>query len=83
MALMIDCPNCGRRPHTEFWFGGETPPRAGPGETVDPEEDFRRVWLHDNVAGVQEERWFHHAGCRTWLTVRRDTRTNEIHDVIA
>ncbi|MEO7793668.1 MAG: sarcosine oxidase subunit delta, partial [Thermoanaerobaculia bacterium] len=23
MALKLTCPNCGSRPHTEFWFGGE------------------------------------------------------------
>jgi len=27
----------------------------------------------------QGERWFHFAGCRRWLTVERDTRTNVVH----
>ena len=26
------------------------------------------------------ERWFHAAGCRRWLTLRRDTRTDEVLD---
>ena len=30
--------------------------------------------------GPSTERWFHHAGCRRWLTLRRDTRTDEILD---
>lgn len=79
MAIMIPCPNCGRRPNSEFWFGGELPRRVTPGQEIDPEEDFNRVWMHDNAFGPQKERWFHWAGCRRWLTLVRDTRTNEIH----
>ena len=85
MALMIPCPNCGRRPFTEFWCSGELPPHApdGAGAGADPlEADFQRVWLRRNVAGPQTERWFHAAGCRRWFTVIRNTRTNEI-DVVA
>ena len=74
--MRIACPNCGERSYTEFWFGGELPPPVGEGETL--EEEFERVWLRRNVAGVQAERWFHYAGCRRWLTLERDTVTNEI-----
>lgn len=80
MALMIPCPNCGARPFTEFWWGGELSPPAVADET-DVEADFARVWLRVNAAGEQEERWFHFAGCRRWLTIRRDTRTNVIHGI--
>ena len=34
-----------------------------------------------DAAGKQTERWFHFAGCRRWLTVERDTVTNEVHAV--
>jgi sarcosine oxidase subunit delta len=82
MALRIDCPNCGRRPFTEFWFGGEV---AGdsptPGGTIDPEAEFARVWYKRNAFGVQTERWFHFAGCRRWLTACRDTFTHAVNDV--
>ena len=71
MGIRIPCPNCGSRPYTEFWFGGELP---DPGES-----DYERVWLRRNVAGPQVERWFHYAGCRRWLTLERDTETNEVH----
>lgn len=81
MAMMIPCPNCGRRPHSEFWFGGELPPRVMPGQKVGLEEDFDRVWLRHNAMGPQKERWFHWAGCRRWLTLVRDTQNNEIHGV--
>jgi len=78
MSLRIPCPNCGLREYTEFTFGGELRDLESP----DPEEDFRRVYLRDNDAGIQTERWFHTFGCRRWLTLRRDTVTNEIHGLV-
>ena len=81
---MVPCPNCGRRPFTEFVCGGELPEHADdPGAAAtDPlEADFQRVWLRRNAAGEQTERWFHAAGCRRWVTVTRNTLTNQIHDV--
>ena len=78
MGLRVECPQCGSRPYTEFWFGGETPE---PGTHADPlEADYQRVWLKRNVAGIQTERWYHVAGCRRWCTLRRDTTRNEFHD---
>lgn len=74
MALEIPCPICGLRPSTEFSFGGELRPIGA----TDVEEDFARVYLPENPAGAQDERWFHALGCRTWCTVTRDTRTNRI-----
>jgi heterotetrameric sarcosine oxidase delta subunit len=76
VGLKIPCPNCGLREHTEFTFGGELRDIGSP----DREADFRRVYLRDNVAGAQTERWFHAYGCRRWLTLRRDTVTNRISD---
>lgn len=93
MALRLNCPNCGSRPHTEFWFGGELEERPGEirGETAAADEtgrardrdaaleaDFARVWLRKNTYGRESERWFHHAGCRRWHTAVRDTLTNEV-----
>ena len=82
MALRITCPNCGSRPFTEFWCGGELgDPAPSPGAPVDPDADHSRIWLRRNATGLQSERWFHHAGCRRWLTLHRDTRDNAIHGV--
>jgi heterotetrameric sarcosine oxidase delta subunit len=72
VTLEVPCPRCGPRPSTEFAFGGE----LRPARTTDVEEDFSRVYLPENPAGPQEERWFHALGCATWCTLTRDTRTN-------
>lgn len=74
MGLMIPCPHCGPREYTEFTFGGELRDLEAP----DAESDFRRVYLRENVAGIQTERWFHTFGCRRWLTLRRDTVENRV-----
>ena len=74
MGIKVPCLNCGQRDHTEFTFGGELRPM----DAWDPDEDFRRVYLRENAPGEQEERWFHLFGCRRWLELRRDTRTNAI-----
>jgi sarcosine oxidase subunit delta len=74
VSLEIPCPVCGPRSHTEFTFGGE----VRPVHAADPEADFARVFLPDNHAGPQEERWYHALGCKTWFALTRDTRTNGI-----
>jgi len=79
VALRIHCPNCGSRPFTDFWFGGELRAMYDPARP--PDADYQRLWLPENAAGRQTERWFHFAGCRRWLTVERDTTTNEVHAV--
>jgi heterotetrameric sarcosine oxidase delta subunit len=75
--LWLTCPTCGERPVTEFRFGGEIPnvPEA---LTDDTERNLDYVWMFDNVSGVTTERWFHAAGCRRWVTIRRDTRTDRV-----
>lgn len=72
--MQVPCGRCGPRPYTEFTFGGEWREIEAP----DLESDFARVYLPENPEGTQRERWFHSMGCRTWSTVFRDTRTNEI-----
>ncbi len=75
--LWITCPTCGERPVTEYRFGGEIP--QVPDRLTDPDaRNLDYVWMQSNVAGITTERWFHAAGCRRWLTVRRDTTTDRI-----
>ncbi len=48
-----------------------------------PETDAQAEWvdyvyMRDNPAGPYAELWYHEAGCRQIMKVRRDTRTHEI-----
>lgn len=75
--LLLPCPNCGPRPLEEYRFGGELP--SVPERITDPDErDVDHVWFYDNADGPSTERWFHAHGCRRWMTVTRDTRTDHI-----
>ena len=75
--LLIPCPWCGPRAQVEFTYGGDaTVKRPAPDAAVDAWAAF--VYQRDNPAGPHDELWFHGAGCRQWLRVRRDTRTHEI-----
>jgi heterotetrameric sarcosine oxidase delta subunit len=75
--LWITCPVCGERPITEYRFGGELP-HVPDHITDDADRNLDWVWMYDNVAGVTTERWFHAAGCRRWLTIRRDTVSDRV-----
>ena len=76
MSINIPCPNCGLRPVEEFVYG-EVP--VVPEEIVGEDaRDLDRAFMFNNPQGVQTEAWFHSHGCRRWLKIRRDTRTDEI-----
>ena len=76
MSLEIDCPHCGPRPLEEF-LHGEIP--IVPDALTDPDaRDVDRAFLRTNPEGPNVERWFHAAGCRRWLTLSRDTRTDAV-----
>lgn len=76
MSLQITCPHCGQRPVEEFTFG-EIP--APPVTITEPAaRNIDLAFMHNNVEGVQAERWFHLYGCRRWFNVQRDTRTDEV-----
>lgn len=76
MNIRIPCPHCGPRPIQEFIYG-EVP--VVPESITDADaRDLDRSFMRANPEGVQTERWFHTYGCRRWLTLRRDTRTNAI-----
>ena len=76
MSIQISCPTCGRRPIEEFVYG-EIP--VVPESIVDADaRDLDRAFMRANPEGPQVERWFHLYGCRRWLTVQRDTRTDQV-----
>lgn len=73
----ITCPNCGPRPVEEYRFGGEIPAVPDSVEGADA-RNVDYVWFFNNPQGPEVERWFHDAGCRRWLTLRRDTATDRV-----
>ena len=75
--LWLACSTCGRRPIDEFAFGGERRPVPDWIEGDDA-RNLDEVWMFENPDGIATERWFHAAGCRRWLTVRRDTTTDTV-----
>jgi heterotetrameric sarcosine oxidase delta subunit len=76
MSFVLSCPNCGPREVTDFDFGGELTPR--PLSRPSPRELNRYTYFRRNVAGSQQEWWFHRAGCRAWFIAERDTRDNVV-----
>jgi heterotetrameric sarcosine oxidase delta subunit len=76
MSFLIPCPNCGLRSSQEFRFGGEYHARPDPG--VSEAEWAHYLYARKNVAGPQQEWWFHRFGCRKWFLAVRDTTNNAV-----
>jgi heterotetrameric sarcosine oxidase delta subunit len=76
MSFLLTCPNCGVREVTDFSFGGEI--SARPQGRPSHRELNAYNYFRANVAGVQQEWWFHRSGCRAWFHAERDTRTNRV-----
>lgn len=76
--MRIPCPFCGERDLSEFTYLGAALERPDPAQLEAADRFFEFVYLRNNPAGPHEELWYHEQGCRSWLHVRRDTRTHEI-----
>jgi sarcosine oxidase subunit delta len=76
IRAQIPCPHCGVRTIEEFIYGEV--PSTPDAITEQDARDVDREFMHGNVEGPVIERWFHAFGCRRWITVRRDTRTDEV-----
>jgi heterotetrameric sarcosine oxidase delta subunit len=75
--LLIPCPWCGPRDEIEFRWSGDshvTRPALDVSDTV--WADY--LFVHTNAKGPEAERWHHHAGCRQWFNLVRDTATHRI-----
>jgi sarcosine oxidase subunit delta len=75
--IIIPCPFCGDRDHSEFSYGGDATVSYPPLE-ASAEEWHDAVFLRKNPRGPHTEYWHHVSGCRAWLEVERDTLTHEI-----
>lgn len=75
MSLLLPCPRCGARPLEEFVHGEILTP---PDHLDEAARALDRAYMHDNPEGLVSERWFHLLGCRRWLTLERDTRSDTV-----
>ena len=80
MSFLLPCPTCGPRPVDEYSYGGEVTSR--PSSSEDERGLFSYLYFRRNVAGPQREWWFHSSGCREWFQAERDTRTNEVLQIV-
>ena len=77
MSFLLTCPNCGPRDVSEYRYGGQI--LATPALLPHPSEGGEpRGSTGSNLPGPQRERWYHRLGCRRWLMVERDVRTNMV-----
>lgn len=80
--MRINCPHCGSRDASEFVYrGAAAAHRPDPNASNASMHFYEAVYVRDNPAGLHDEHWYHGAGCRSWLRVRRDTRSHEILSV--
>ncbi len=78
--ILINCPWCGPRGHTEFTYYGDAS-RVRPNfETTSDKELMDYIYIRSNPKGLHDEFWHHTSGCRKYVKVRRDVVTHEIHD---
>ncbi len=75
MSLLLSCPHCGPRPLEEFGYA-EIPRVPDHIEDADA-RDVDRGYMSTNPEGVVAEQWFHTYGCRRWVRIERDTRTDQ------
>jgi sarcosine oxidase subunit delta len=78
--LRIACPYCGTRDEPEFVCGGPSH-IVRPAADVDDATWTAYLFLRDNPAGIQFERWLHLYGCGAWFNVARDTLSHAILQV--
>ena len=76
--MLIPCPYCGPRDHSEFRYGGDASKTRPAHGTADQKVWHDHVFLFDNPKGAHQEYWQHVLGCRRWLVVERDTMSQAI-----
>lgn len=81
--MLIPCPFCGERPHSEFTYGGDaTVQRPRDPQLATDEEWHAYLYLRPNPRGGHREHWHHTLGCDRWVEVVRDTLSHDIDRVV-
>ena len=76
--MLIPCPHCGPRPHSEFTYGGDAALDARPDAAAPDGEWIDFLYLRSNPCGPHLEHWHHTLGCDAWIVAARDTLTHRI-----
>ena len=76
--LLLPCPHCGPRDHSEFRYGGDASKTRPTLAQADAKVWHDHVFLFDNPKGPHKEYWQHVLGCRRWMVVERNTLTQAI-----
>lgn len=81
--FQIYCPYCCEyREEEEFHVKGQAHiARPEDPEALSDEEWGNYLYFRKNPRGLHHELWVHHAGCRKFFNVTRDTVTYEIKEV--
>ncbi len=77
--MRITCPHCGERDQREFTYRGDALALSRPDEAASSAQWDDYLHNRDNPAGPTRDLWYHNP-CATWIVVKRNTVTHEIHD---
>ena len=77
--MLIPCPYCGPRDASEFTYCGDaTVTRPDDSDTrIDQWADY--IYQRRNPAGDHQDYWHHTQGCRSVITVQRNTLTHAVN----
>jgi sarcosine oxidase subunit delta len=76
--MLIPCPVCGLRDQSEFTYGGDATIVRPSLDNDHVEHWAAYVYDRSNPRGRHREYWHHVHGCRSWLSVTRDTETHDV-----
>ena len=72
----LDCPHLGKRPISEFVFGGNVDP-----EPANLEISPSKWAFEQDSRPMERTEWWYHEPSQIWFRVKRDTMSNRIIQV--
>lgn len=80
--IYIHCPYCGDRNEDEFAYGRDAGHRRPQDPAILSNAEWRDyLYTVPNIKGWADEIWWHVRGCKRWITVQRNSETNEVRSV--